>query len=113
MSQRTFWDEPRASVFQCSECSERVANPEEVDFEALCRNCGAALHTCRNCTYFDPAAENECRADVAVRVAKKRANNACASWKAAKIVDLMGSSGKGAPPDPADEARRALDDLFK
>ena len=113
MSQRTFWDEPRASVFQCSECSERVANPDEVEFAATCRNCSAALHSCRNCTYFDPAAENECRVEGVARVAKKRASNECPSWKPAKIVDLMGSSGKGAPPDPSEEARRALDDLFK
>ena len=57
MSRRTFWDEPRpANVLKCAECGERVNSPDDIVPGVHCKRCGAALHCCRNCTYFDTAA---------------------------------------------------------
>ena len=108
MSARTYWDEPRAAVFQCSECSEKVNDPAELSFDSRC-SCSADLHCCRNCSYFDPSAENECRQTIETRIAKKRKNNECPSFKPSLVVDLMGS-GKGV--DAGAKAKQAFDDLF-
>ena len=111
MSRRTFWDEPRASVFGCAECGERVPNPEELGDDSRCGKCGADLHSCRNCTFFDTSAEKECRQPISDRIPKKRANNPCTFFKAVLAVDLQGSTEKAAAPN--DEARRAWEALFK
>ena len=68
MSRRTFWDEPRQSIFRCTECGDKVPNPDDVAFDSRCAKCGAELHSCRNCSFFDSAAEKECRQPVSDRV---------------------------------------------
>jgi DNA-directed RNA polymerase subunit RPC12/RpoP len=110
MSRRTFWDEPRESVFRCAECGDRVPNPDEVGSESTCLKCGSDLHSCRNCTFFDTSAEKECRQPVPERIAKKRANNSCTFFKPVLAVDLQGGSKAASQTD---EARRAWESLFK
>ena len=111
MSRRTFWDEPRASVFRCAECGEKVPNTDEVDSESQCSKCGEDLHSCRNCSFFDTSAEKECRQPIELRVAKKRANNECSHFKPVLAVDLRGSSE--GTSQQGDDARKAWDALFK
>ena len=109
MSRRTFWDEPRpANVFKCAECGERVLSPEDVIHGTHCKKCGAALHCCRSCTYFDTSADNECRQPVTQRVAKKRSDNDCDQFSPQLAVDLVGPKTA-----TADNAKKAFDDLFK
>ena len=110
MSRRTFWDEPRPTVFRCTECGERVPNAENVALDGHCLKCGADLHSCRNCAYFDTSLENECRETVPERFPKKRANNTCTLFRPVLQVDLQGSE-KEAPK--SDDARKAWDALFK
>ena len=110
MSRRTFWDEPRASVFRCAECGEKVPRPDEVGSECRCGKCGEDLHSCRNCSFFDSSAENECRQPVETRVPKKSANNDCSSFKPVLAVDLKGGSEEASH---GEDARKAWDDLFK
>jgi hypothetical protein len=108
MSRRTFWDEPRPSVFRCAECGEKVPNPDELSASSSCSRCSEDLHSCRNCRYFDTSVENECRQAVTVRVPRKRANNDCGLFKPVMAVDLRGGSEEA----KGDEARRAWEDLF-
>ena len=108
MSNRTFWDEPRPSVSTCTECGKALSSFEDITPGTQCKSCKAPLHTCRGCSYFDSGAENECRQPVKVRIAKKREDNDCGSFKPRLAVDLMGSKA-----DSGDTARRAFDDLFK
>jgi hypothetical protein len=108
MSQRTYWDEPRPSVFQCHECGERV-NPDDLTFESACRTCKTDLHSCRSCSFFDTQAENECRQAIDERIPKKRANNDCALFRPILVVDLMGS---GKAVSKQDQAKAAFDELF-
>ena len=109
MSRRTFWDEPRASVFRCHECGEKVASPDEVGPQSQCAKCTTDLHSCRNCAFFDSAAEKECLQPIPERIQKKRANNTCALFKPVLAVDLRGDTGE----PKQDEKRKAWDDLFK
>ena len=38
---------------KCANCGAKA--PTNIIFESSCPNCKTDLHTCRQCTYFDPA----------------------------------------------------------
>ncbi|MBN1947287.1 MAG: hypothetical protein JW797_16580 [Bradymonadales bacterium] len=70
----------------------------------MCDNCGADLHCCKNCRFWDPGAHNECRENVSSWVRDKEASNFCQQFEFKK-------SG----PDIKDEvasAKAKLDALF-
>lgn len=95
-----------------------------------CRACGAELHVCRLCEFFDPAVAKSCREPVAEEVKDKTRANFCdyfspkaRAWLArgepagaarAQLEALFGGapSPDGAPASPADEARSRLEELF-
>lgn len=94
-----------------------------------CRACGAELHVCRLCEFFDPAVAKSCREPVAEEVKDKTRANFCdyfrpraGAWAAttpadaarAQLESLFGGtpSATDAPPAPADDARARLEDLF-
>ena len=109
MSHRTFWDGPRpADTFKCDECGERVLSFDDIVPGTPCAKCRAPLHSCRNCTYFDTAAQNECRQAIPARIEKKRADNPCTFFTPRMTVDLHGPKA-----DTTDSSRRSFDDLFK
>jgi hypothetical protein len=93
-----------------------------------CRACGAELHACRLCEFFDPAVAKSCREPVAEEVKDKTRANFCdyfrpraRAWAGAgaqsdsraQLEALFGtgpSGSTGAPPE--DEARTRLEELF-
>jgi hypothetical protein len=99
---------PTETVFRCNACGAKQELSGELAAEALCA-CGAALHSCSNCTHFDTSARWECRQAAAIpaRVAKKSAGNTCAAF-APKATQEFGKERR----DPSDP-RAAFDALFK
>ncbi len=83
---------------------------DQIRITDKCRNCGADLHTCRNCLNFDPSVRNECSKPIQVRVANKNANNFCTLFEPKVLVEKQGS---GAATSKADSHRQAFFDLFK
>ena len=77
-------------------------------FDDACAACGAALHTCTNCRYFDSTAPRECRQPVTERVAKKAAANRCELF-APRLAQEFAREETRPPDDP----RAAFDALFK
>ena len=73
---------------------------------ATCSACGADLHSCTNCRYFDSSAPLECRKEPPARVAGKAKNNDCQLFEA-KVTQEFGSDS-GRPADP----KAAFDALF-
>jgi hypothetical protein len=95
------------SVSRCSECGTVL--PAMADFSGNCPKCGTALHSCKQCSHFDPSARYECRQNIPVRITRKDAANQC-QWFAGKMTVERETSSGGAR---ADDARRAFDNLFK
>jgi hypothetical protein len=95
------------NVSRCSECGAVL--PISEDFSGACAKCGTALHSCKQCANFDPAARFECRQNIPVRMARKDAANTC-EWFAPKVTVERETSSGGAR---ADDVRRAFDNLFK
>ena len=90
---------------KCSSCSATV--PAGIGFDSSCPKCKADLHTCRQCTAFDPGARFECRKPITARIMNKGARNDCELFAPRTVIERETSSG--APTDP----RQAFANLFK
>jgi hypothetical protein len=102
-------DQAKDVVFACRACGEKRRDLEEIRPETVCAKCGAAIHACRQCAFFDTAARLECSQPIPARIASKSAANSCGLFSPARSFDLAGSRATGTP----DDARSAFDRLFK
>ena len=90
---------------KCSSCSAVV--PTNLSADSTCPKCNSDLHTCRQCTYFDPGARFECRKPITARIMNKGGRNTCELFASRTVIERETSSGK-----PTD-ARQAFANLFK
>ena len=90
---------------KCAACGATVES--NVSVEAECPKCKASLHTCRTCTFFDPAARFECRKPITAKILNKSARNECELFAARTVVERETSSS-----GPTN-ARQAFANLFK
>jgi len=70
-----------------------------------CPKCRRDTHVCRNCGFYDPAYNNQCREPQADRVAEKERSNFCDYFQPR-------THAGGAGPNP-DSVRAAAEALFK
>ena len=98
---------PTRTVSRCVDCGTPL--PPLTDPLGRCPKCGAAFHACRQCAHFDPGHRFECTQPVPERITDKGARNTCAAFTLHVTVERETSSGSARP----DDARRALDNLFK
>ena len=100
---------PRMMAFgetsKCAACGAKA--PPNIHFDSSCPNCNADLHTCRQCTSFDPSARFECSKPITARIMNKNARNTCELFAARIVVERETSSG------PPTDARDAFAKLFK
>ncbi|MEW6731251.1 MAG: hypothetical protein AB1489_07930 [Acidobacteriota bacterium] len=99
-------------IMRCANCSAAIENIGEITFTDQCKKCGADLHSCKNCRYFDPGARFECQKPIESRIAKKADRNMCMQFTPKIAVE------KQQPRETKKEAnvssaRKAFDDLFK
>ena len=90
---------------KCASCGAKA--PPSIILTTTCATCKADLHTCRQCTHFDPAARFECRKTIPAKIVNKNARNMCELFAPRTVVERETSSG--APTD----ARSAFAKLFK
>ena len=90
---------------KCASCGAKA--PAVISAEGTCTTCKGDLHTCRQCTYFDPSARFECSRTITARIVNKNARNTCELFAPRTVVERQTSSG--APTD----ARQAFANLFK
>jgi hypothetical protein len=96
------------TVSRCAQCGTLLTMLSEP--LGQCPKCGFELHSCKQCTYFDPSRRFECMQAVPERIAKKDARNECTFYSISVRVEKQTSTGSAARPD---DARRAFDNLFK
>ncbi len=82
---------------------------EKVQRLDTCANCGADLHSCVHCRYFDPGRSNECSESQAEPVRDKERSNFCGYFEPRTSVDLTARGGRNRTTD----ARAAFHDLFR
>jgi predicted RNA-binding Zn-ribbon protein involved in translation (DUF1610 family) len=88
----------------CFSCGKELKIVESVGRGEACPHCGADMHCCRNCEFYDPNAYNECREPMAERVLEKDRSNFCDYFQMAE--KSYSAEGKSS------EAKRKLDELF-
>jgi hypothetical protein len=81
---------------------ERIASRDE------CAHCGADLHSCRNCRFYDTSKNNQCAEPQAEWVRDKEAANYCDYFQPASQVGAR-------PPTSvvSQNAKKKFDSLFR
>jgi hypothetical protein len=92
-------------VVRCAQCGASI--DADVGFESRCPRCGVELHSCAQCTYFDPGARFECMQAVPARISPKNIKNGCTLYAPRTTVERETTTPR------QDDARKAFDDLFK
>jgi len=99
---------PRMMAFgekvKCASCG---AAAPTIRLDSTCSKCNSDLHTCRQCSYFDPGAHFQCSKPITVRIVNKNARNQCELFATRTVVERETSSGT------PNDARQAFAKLFK
>jgi hypothetical protein len=98
-------------AFKCNKCGQIRHSLGELTHIDVCGGCGADLHTCGNCRFFDATTLWECRENIPARVVGKHVKNECTFFQPKIVKDLAADKGK--QPQTPDDARKAFDALFK
>src|SRR5664280_2482556 len=61
----------------CQKCKKEIAPDNFIGRQAQCPSCGADLHCCLNCTFYDRGSYNNCLEPQAERVLDKSRSNFC------------------------------------
>ncbi|MCB0378400.1 MAG: hypothetical protein KDD33_07905 [Bdellovibrionales bacterium] len=61
----------------CFSCGTKNSFVDRLSFREECIQCGADLHVCKNCEFYDAGAYNECRESSADVVREKERSNYC------------------------------------
>jgi hypothetical protein len=97
---------PEPKPRRCQACSAVIDLPDPIGRREACPSCGADLHACVQCEFYDVSAPNQCREPQAERVLSKDQANFC------ELFRLSHAEGGGADAE-RDLARARLDALFK
>lgn len=98
----------RREVSRCASCGTLL--PAVSEPVGKCPKCGFELHSCKQCTYFDPSCRFECSQPIPARIAKKDACNDCTFYSMSVRVEKETSTPAQARPM---DARQAFENLFK
>lgn len=95
------------TVSRCAQCGTVLqALTEPV---GQCPKCGFELHSCKQCTNFDPASRFECTQPIPERIPRKDARNDCKFYAMRVMVEKETSTSAAR----VDDARKAFENLFK
>jgi hypothetical protein len=88
----------------CFHCQTQLVYVNQPGRREECTKCGSDVHVCRNCSLYDPTANNECREPQAEVIRERDRANFCDFF--------VGRSAKGTAKSERD-LRAAAEALFK
>ena len=91
---------------RCHKCGEPVIS-DYVSIRDVCPSCGADLHACLNCVFYDRGSYNECREPQSDWVGDKEQNNFCDYYRFKVAKRDENNTGQ------ANHAKARLEALFK
>ena len=97
------------AVSRCAQCGT-VLQGTASSGEGQCPKCAFELHSCKQCTYFDPGSRFECMQPIKERIAKKDARNDCTLYEIRVTREKETSTPASLKPN---DARAAFENLFK
>jgi hypothetical protein len=98
----------RRTVSRCAQCGTLLPSLSEPIGQ--CPKCGFELHSCKQCTYFDPSSRFECTQPIPQRIPRKDVGNQCTFYSMSVRVEKETSTPAQARPA---DARQAFENLFK
>jgi predicted RNA-binding Zn-ribbon protein involved in translation (DUF1610 family) len=98
----------KRTVSRCAQCGTVLPTMGEIPEN--CPKCGFELHSCKQCTYFDPSKRFECMQPIPERIPRKDAKNACTFYSIRVTTEKETTTPVTAKPA---DARQAFDNLFK
>lgn len=94
---------------RCWNCSTQLS-PLDYGRADTCSKCGKDTKVCKNCAFYDPNYNNECKETQADRVVEKERSNFCDYFR----PHSLSSDGKlSAGPPSRDALKAAAEALFK
>lgn len=91
----------------CHSCKKDLSLGRSVGRRDVCSSCGADLHCCLNCAFYDPSVSKQCREPAAELVREKAKANFCDYFVFAES-QRTDTSDTG-----TEQARKAIAELFK
>ncbi len=91
--------------YVCWSCNDDVDMTTKVQRKDECISCGADLHVCKNCRFWDPGYHNECRENSAHYIRDREKSNFCMAFEFKSTTEEDAAE--------ANDARSKLEDLFK
>jgi hypothetical protein len=88
----------------CHHCGRGIGAVERIGRRDTCLQCGADLHCCLNCSFYEPTCHNQCREPQAERQVDRAVGNFCEYFQF--------RSGRRPVTEPQPGARARLDALF-
>jgi len=95
-----------SAMHSCHACKRTLEIGKSIGRRDECPFCGADLHSCLNCLFYDGMAPKKCKEPVAERVSEKAKANFCNYFVYAKSRDA------GSSDTAVEQTRKALDELF-
>ena len=97
------------NVVRCAGCGTVLSSQgaEGLDSQGRCPKCGAEIHSCRQCAFFNTEARFECTQPLTIRIPRKDIKNDCKYYAPRTTVERQTTSV--GPVDP----RQAFENLFK
>lgn len=92
-------------VVRCAQCGH--PGDGDIGLNSRCARCGADLHSCAQCSSFDPGSRLECMQPIPARITPKNARNTCPLFSPRTTVERETTTPR------SDDAKKAFDDLFK
>ncbi|HEY5601647.1 MAG TPA: hypothetical protein VIM41_00910 [Gammaproteobacteria bacterium] len=91
----------------CWKCGASIADlPYPLARHASCSSCGAHLHVCRLCKFYDKTRSNQCQEPIAEPVYEKEKANFC------ELFQVKANAFQARDTTAAAVAKNALDTLF-
>jgi hypothetical protein len=95
------------AVSRCTQCGTVL---QGMPTTGQCPKCRFELHSCKQCSYFDPGSRFECMQPIKERIAKKDARNECELYEIRVTREKETSTPASLRPN---DARAAFENLFK
>jgi hypothetical protein len=98
-------------AYYCHKCRNEIEFLVKVGIKVgrndTCVHCGADLHACKNCRFYDPGKHNHCRIPEADFIRDREVANFCSTF------DILDSNAAPEIDDSEKKARTKLDNLFR
>jgi len=97
----------------CYNCGAPLPEKKSIFRSTSCQKCGRDVKVCRNCAFYSPGAQHDCREHISEPVRDKERANFCEYFTPAdNAAAHSGSEAQSRSRQKEEEARKRFRDLF-